>query len=62
MERKGVDENDDERLALLEMFDEFQNPFENLDTAYQQVKYFSQMGYLIKPHEKIVPFADVFNP
>ena len=42
------------------MFDQFQNPFESLGTAYQQEKYFTQNGYYIKPEE--IPFAHAYLP
>lgn len=39
LENRGIPLNDPERQNLLETFSEFQHPFENLETAYQQNKY-----------------------
>ena len=48
------------KSSIIEMFHNFQHPFQQLETAYQQQKYFSQTGHFIKPRE--VPFAIAYHP
>ncbi|KAJ8050217.1 hypothetical protein HOLleu_03331 [Holothuria leucospilota] len=58
-QHKGI-EDDDEKRTLLDLFDQLKNPFENLETARQQRKYFIHHDHFIKPRE--VPFAVAFYP
>jgi hypothetical protein len=60
LDNKDIEKDDPERIELLEAFDNAQCPYENLETAYQQEKYFHQSGHFIKPRE--VPFATAFYP
>jgi hypothetical protein len=60
LDSKGVDRYDPDRQQLMETFTNFQNPFENLQTAYKQQKYFTESSYFIKPLE--VPFAIAHYP
>ncbi|CAB3980521.1 Hypothetical predicted protein [Paramuricea clavata] len=60
LDNKDIEKDDPERIELLEAFDNAQHPYENLETAYQQEKYFHQSGHFIKPWE--VPFATAFYP
>jgi hypothetical protein len=60
LDNKDIEKDDPERIELLDAFDNAQRPYENLETAYQQEKYFHQSGHFIKPPE--VPFATAFYP
>ena len=60
LDSKGVDRYDPDRQQLMETFTNFQNPFENPQTAYKQQKYFTESSYFIKPLE--VPFAIAHYP
>ena len=55
LKSKGIPEDDPERLDLQNTFRQFQNPFDNLETAYQQNKYFKESNNFVQPRE--VPFA-----
>ena len=55
LDSKGINRNDAERQELIQTFANFQHPFENLDTAYQQQKYFTESVFFINPLE--IPFA-----
>ena len=57
---KGVTNEDPERQNLLEIFHNFQYPLQQLQTAYQQQKYFAQTGHFVQPWE--VPFAIAYYP
>ena len=60
LDSRGITNEDPERQDLIEMFHNFQNPFQQLETAYQQQKYFTQTGHFIQPRE--VPFAIAYYP
>ena len=51
LQSKNIGEDDIQRKNLLDVFDECQNPFAQLETSHQQEKYFAQSGYFIKPRE-----------
>ena len=55
LKSKGIPEDDPERLDLQNTFRQFQNPFDNLETACQQNKYFKESNNFVQPRE--VPFA-----
>ncbi len=55
---KGILEDDSDRRDLMEAFDQFENPFDKLETAYQQNKYFKQGNHFVQPRE--VAFAEAF--
>jgi hypothetical protein len=51
LQSKNIEEDDIERQQLLQVFDQFQNPFAHLETSHQQQQYFTQSGHFIKPCE-----------
>ena len=60
LQSKNIGEGDIERQNLLRVFDQFQNPFAQLETSHQQQKYFTQSGYFIKPRE--IPLGIEYHP
>jgi hypothetical protein len=60
LDSKGINEDDPGRQDLLETFSSYEHPFEKLETAYKQQKYFTKRGQFITPRE--VPFADAYLP
>lgn len=51
LESKNIGEDDIDRKHLLQVFEQSQNPFTELETSHQQQQYFRQSGYFIKPCE-----------
>ena len=51
LQHRNIGQDDDERNQLLEVFNQFQHPFAELETSYQQQQYFTRSGYYIKPRE-----------
>jgi hypothetical protein len=60
LQSKNIGEDDIEREDLLQLFDQFQNPFVQLGTSYQQQQYFAQSGYFIEPRE--IPLGIEYHP
>ena len=60
LQSQNIDEDDIGRQNLLREFDQLQNPFEQLETAHQQQKYFIQSGNYVKPRE--IPLGIAYYP
>jgi hypothetical protein len=57
---QNIDPDDPERENLMAIFDQCENPFENLETAYKQQKYFESSGYFVTPRE--IPVGVAYHP
>ncbi len=60
LQSKNIGEDDSESENLLQLFDQFRNPFVKLETSHQQQQYFTQSGYFIKPRQ--IPLGTEYHP
>lgn len=57
---QNVEPNDAGREKLISFFEQCENPFQHLETAHQQQKYFINNGHFVKPRE--IPVGVAYHP
>ena len=60
LETQNIDPNDPAKEQLMSFFNQCENPFQDLETAHQQQKYFVHNGHFVKPRE--IPVGVAYNP
>jgi hypothetical protein len=60
LETQNIDPNDPGKEQLISFFNQCENPFQDLETAHQQQKYFINNGHFVKPRE--IPVGVAYNP